>query len=45
MYELPKKVRLVGDIELLQLISAVVSIPSGQGGAYDTYLLLVDRCT
>ena len=33
VYELPKKVRLVGDIELLQLISAVVSIPSGHGGA------------
>jgi hypothetical protein len=32
VYEFPKKVRLVGDIELLQLISAVVSIPSGHGG-------------
>ena len=33
MYELPKKVRLVGDVELLQLMSALVSIPSGHGGA------------
>ena len=32
VYELPKKVRLVGDVELLQLISAVVSTPSGHGG-------------
>ena len=32
VYELPKKVRLVVDVESLQLISAVVSIPSGHGG-------------
>ncbi len=32
VYELPKKVRLVVEVELLQLISAEVSIPSGQGG-------------
>ena len=32
VYELPKNVRLVVDVELLQLISAEVSIPSGQGG-------------
>ena len=32
VYELPKKVRLVVDVELLQLISAVVSTPSGHGG-------------
>ena len=32
VYEFPKKVRLVVEVELLQLISAEVSIPSGQGG-------------
>ena len=32
VYELPKKVHLVVDVESLQLISAVVSIPSGHGG-------------
>ena len=32
VYEFPKKVRLVGDVDSLQFISAVVSIPSGHGG-------------
>ena len=32
VYEFPKNVRLVVEVELLQLISAEVSIPSGQGG-------------
>ena len=31
VYELPKKVCLVVEVELLQLISVEVSIPSGQG--------------
>jgi hypothetical protein len=32
VYELPKKVPLVVEVELLQLISAEVSIQSEQGG-------------
>ena len=32
VYEFPKNVRLVVEVELLQLISAEVSIPSGHGG-------------
>ena len=46
VYELPKKVRLVFDVELLQFISAVVSTPSGQGGseAREYIKLAYGRC-
>ena len=46
VYELPKKGRWVSDAELLQLISAEVSIPSGQRGveAREYMRLAVGRC-